>query len=125
MRGLSGKVAIVPGGATKIGQAVVAAFRAAGVQVMVADIAPAPEADGVGFVQTDIRDDAQIKALVAATVAKFGRIDFLVNVACTYLDNGAASTRAEWLDALDINIVGSIMLMQAARDCLLYTSRCV
>jgi NAD(P)-dependent dehydrogenase (short-subunit alcohol dehydrogenase family) len=116
MRGLSGKVAIVPGGATKIGQAVVAAFRAAGVQVMVADIAPAPEADGVGFVQTDIRDDAQIKALVAATLAKFGRIDFLVNVACTYLDNGAASTRAEWLDALDINIVGSIMLMQAARS---------
>ena len=116
MRGLSGKVAIVPGGATKIGQAVVAAFRAAGVQVMVADIARAPEAEGVGFVQTDIRDDAQIKALVAATVAKFGRIDFLVNVACTYLDNGAASTRAEWLDALDINIVGSILLMQAARE---------
>lgn len=115
MRGLSGKVAIVPGGATKIGQAVVAAFRAAGVQVMVADIAPAPEAEGVGFLKTDIRDDGQIRALVAATQAKFGRIDFLVNVACTYLDNGADSTRAEWLEALDINIVGSIMLMQAAR----------
>lgn len=115
MRGLDGKVAIVPGGATKIGQAVVAAFRAAGVRVMVADIAPAPEAEGVGFLKTDIRDDSQIAALVSATLAKFGRIDFLVNVACTYLDNGADSTRAEWLEALDINIVGSIMLMQAAR----------
>lgn len=115
MRGLNGKVAIVPGGATKIGQAVVAAFRAAGVRVMVADIAPAPESEGVAFQKTDLRDDAQIAALVAATRAKFGRIDFLVNVACSYLDNGAASTRAEWLEALDINIVGSVMLMQAAR----------
>ncbi|MFD1807900.1 hypothetical protein ACFSHQ_06250 [Gemmobacter lanyuensis] len=39
MEGLEGKVAIIPGGATKIGQAIVAAFRAAGVRVMVADIA--------------------------------------------------------------------------------------
>ena len=38
MRGLSGKVAIVPGGATKIGQAVVRAFQEAGTRVMVADI---------------------------------------------------------------------------------------
>lgn len=115
MRGLSGKVAIVPGGATKIGQAVVAAFRAAGVRVMVADIAPAPEAEGIAFHLCDLRDDAQIAALVAATKAKFGRIDFLVNVACSYLDNGASTTRADWLTALDINIVGSVMLMQAAQ----------
>ena len=115
MRGLAGKVAIVPGGATKIGQAVVAAFRDAGVRVMVADIAPAPEAEGVGFQPCDLRDDAQIAALIQATKDRFGRIDFLVNVACSYLDNGAASTRAEWLDALDVNLVGSVMLMQAAR----------
>lgn len=119
MRGLQGKVAIVPGGATKIGQAVVQAFVAAGVRVMVADINPegAKLAGGdVAFQACDLRKDADIAALVAATKAKWGRIDFLVNVACSYLDNGAASTRAEWLEALDINIVGSVMLMQAARE---------
>jgi NAD(P)-dependent dehydrogenase (short-subunit alcohol dehydrogenase family) len=115
MRGLSGKVAIVPGGATKIGQAVVAAFRDAGVRVMVADIAPVPVSEGVAFQPCDLRDDAQIAALVKATKDTFGRIDFLVNVACSYLDNGAATTRADWLTALDINIVGSVMLMQAAQ----------
>lgn len=117
MRGLAGKVAIVPGGATKIGRAVVAAFRAAGTEVMVADIADPQEpfADGTGFRRCDLRDDAQIADLVAATRERFGRIDFLVNVACTYLDNGAASTRAEWLESLDVNLVGPIMLMQAAR----------
>ena len=119
MKGLQGKVAIVPGGATKIGQAVVQAFTDAGVRVMVADIAAeagrAMERDGVAFQACDLRRDAEIAALVAATKKKFGRIDFLVNVACSYLDNGAETTRADWLTALDINIVGSVMLMQAAR----------
>ena len=118
MRGLSGKVAIVPGGATKIGQAVVKAFQAAGTRVMVADIDESGEAlagEGVAFRHCDITDDAQVAALVADTVDEFGRVDFLVNVACTYLDNGAGTTRADWLRALDVNIVGSVVLMQAAR----------
>ena len=116
MRGLQGKVAIVPGGATKIGRAVVKAFVDAGTRVMVADIAnPGALPDGAAFTRCDLRSDADIAALVAATRDRWGRIDFLVNVACSYLDNGAASTRAEWLEALDINLVGSVMLMQAAR----------
>lgn len=120
MRGLEGKVAIIPGGATKIGRAIVAAFRAAGTRVMVADInaeaGAALAGDGVGFRPTDLRDDGQIAALVKETKEAFGRIDFLVNVACSYLDNGIESTRAQWLDGFDVNVVGSIMLMQAARE---------
>jgi NAD(P)-dependent dehydrogenase (short-subunit alcohol dehydrogenase family) len=52
---------------------------------------------------------------VKATVEATGRLDYLVNVACTYLDNGADTTRADWLKAFDVNVVGSVMLMQAAR----------
>ncbi len=119
MKGLKGKTAIVPGGATKIGQAIVAAFTQAGVNVMVADIAEdagkALESPTVAFQRCDLRNDDDITALVAATKKKLGRIDFLVNVACSYLDNGAATTRTDWLTALDINLVGSVMLMQAAR----------
>lgn len=120
MRGLDGRVAIVPGGATKIGTAIVSAFRDAGSQVMVADIdAEAGRtlvADGVAFRNTDLRDDARIEDLVHATTREFGRIDFLVNVACTYLDNGVESSRAEWLESFDVNVVGSVMLMKAARS---------
>lgn len=119
MRGLDGKVAIVPGGATKIGQAIVEAFRAAGVKVMVADInaeaGAAMAGEGVAFTACDLRKDADIAALVKVTKKTFGRIDFLVNVACSYLDNGAVSTRAEWLESLDVNLVGSVILMQEAR----------
>lgn len=115
MRGLDGKVAIVPSGCTKIGRAVVDAYVAAGTKVMVADIAEGGgSAEGVAFQTCDLRDDAQIAALVQTTKDRFGRIDFLVNVACSYLDNGAASTRAEWLESLNVNVVGSVMLIQAA-----------
>ncbi len=120
MRGLEGRTAIVPGGATKIGVAIVEALRKNGTNVMIADInedaGKALVGDGVAFSATDLRSDEQITALVAATKKRFGRIDFLVNVACSYLDNGAESTRAEWLESLDVNIVGSVMLMQAARS---------
>lgn len=119
MKGLDGKVAIVPGGATKIGRAVIAAFRAHNVRVMVADINEKAGtelvADGVAFCKTNLREDDDITALVAQTKNQFGRIDFIVSVACSYLDNGADSTRAEWLESLDVNLVGSVMLMQAAR----------
>lgn len=120
MRGLKDKVAIIPGGATKIGAAVVQAFRAHGVKVVIADIdaksGKALEADGVTFVEANIRSDEDIAKVVTTATQTYGRIDFLVNVAATYLDNGVESTRAEWLEALDVNIVGSIMLMQAARE---------
>lgn len=119
LEGLSGKTAIVTGGATLIGQAVVEAFHAAGALVMIADIDPAGQqvaerlGGGVAFRRTDITDDAQIAACVADTVAPFGGVDFLVNLACSYVDHGLASTRADWLSTLDVNLVSAALFIQA------------
>ncbi|MGO9358573.1 MAG: SDR family oxidoreductase [Xanthobacteraceae bacterium] len=122
MRGLKGKTAIVSGGATKIGQSVAETLAGYGVHAVIADINEADGAAaakrlgaGVSFIRTDITIDADIHALVEKTVAATGRLDFLVNVACTYLDNAAETTREDWLKAFDVNIVGSVVLMQAAR----------
>jgi NAD(P)-dependent dehydrogenase (short-subunit alcohol dehydrogenase family) len=122
MRGLDGKTAIVSGGATMIGEAVAAVLAGYGTNVVIADIADADGAAAAGrigpkarFVHADVTSDADVAALVTATVEATGRLDFLVNVACTYLDNGADTTRADWLRAFDVNVVGSVMLMQAAR----------
>ena len=122
MRGLQGKTAIISGGATLIGQSVAEVLLGYGLDVVIGDInaeTGTAAADRLGdkcrFVATDVTDDAQVKALVDQTVAATGRLDFLVNVACTYLDNGADTSHADWLKALDVNIVGSVMLMQAAR----------
>jgi NAD(P)-dependent dehydrogenase (short-subunit alcohol dehydrogenase family) len=98
------KVALVTGGASLLGSTIVRAFHAAGAAVAVADV---DEARGgklaaeLGpralFVRTDVTDDAQLEALVAAAAQRFGGIDFLVNGAVTFLDHGLASTREEWL----------------------------
>ena len=95
-RGLGGSTAIVTGGATLIGQAVVRAFHDQGAAVAVADIdagrgrALADElGDRVFFSETDLRDDTQVQRFVGAARERFGRLDFLVNLACSYVDDGA------------------------------------
>jgi NAD(P)-dependent dehydrogenase (short-subunit alcohol dehydrogenase family) len=122
MKGLDGKTAIVSGGATLIGESCAAVLAGYGVNVVIADINSVDgEAvakrigDKASFIRADITSDADIAALVAQTVKKHDRLDFLVNVACTYLDNGPETARADWLKAYDVNVVGSVMLMQAAR----------
>lgn len=122
MDGLKDRVAIVTGGATLIGADVVRAFQVAGSKVVVADI---NENDGqalvdrlgsnVRFVKTDLTDDNQINKCVEAAVQAFGGIDFLVNLACVYIDNALASTREEWLASYNVNVVGGVMMLKAVR----------
>ena len=120
MPALDGKTAIVTGGATLIGRAVVRALHAAGAAVAVADI---DEEGGLGlaaelgeralFVATDIRADAEVDAFVAATVERFGGVDVLVNLACSYVDDGLASPREDWLESLNVNVVSAVMMTRA------------
>jgi NAD(P)-dependent dehydrogenase (short-subunit alcohol dehydrogenase family) len=119
MRGLDGKTAIVTGGATLIGAAVVRAFCAAGTRVAVADIDEEGGrrlvrelGDAVLFSPTDIRDDAQLERLADETASRFGGIDFLVNLACSYVDEGLGSARADWLESLNVNVASAAMAAQ-------------
>ncbi len=122
MKGLKGKIAIVTGGSTLIGQQVVRAFHDEGVKVTVADVdekggeAIAAElGEGVQFVKTDLRDDEQIASCVERTVAALGGVGFLVNLACVYTDEGVATSRKDFLDAFNVNVVGGAILLQQAR----------
>jgi NAD(P)-dependent dehydrogenase (short-subunit alcohol dehydrogenase family) len=120
MEGLKGKVAIVTGGATLIGAHVVRAFHREGTKVVIADVEPKGQnvADDIGkdvlFVRTDLADDSQVAACVERTVKTFGGIDFLVNLACVYIDNGFEASRKDWLDSYNVNVVGGVMMLKAA-----------
>jgi NAD(P)-dependent dehydrogenase (short-subunit alcohol dehydrogenase family) len=122
MDGIRGKVTIVTGGATLIGAEVVRAFHGAGSKVVVADInekgglALAGQlGSNVLFVRTDLAEDGQISACAEKTVKAFGGIDFLVNLACVYIDNALESTREEWLASYNINVIGAVMMLKAVR----------
>jgi NAD(P)-dependent dehydrogenase (short-subunit alcohol dehydrogenase family) len=118
---LYGRTAIVTGGATLIGRAVVRALHGAGASVAVADIdedGGRTVADELGervlFAPTDLREDAQIEALVADVVGRFGGLDILVNLATSYVDEGFASSREDWLESLNVNVVAAVMTARAA-----------
>ena len=117
---LHGRSAIVTGGATLVGQGVVRALHAAGARVMVADIDVAGGAaiaaelgDGVIFRATDITSDGELATLATEVAHRHGGIDVLVNLACTYLDDGFATSRADWLTALDVNLVSAAAAVRA------------
>jgi hypothetical protein len=57
-----------------------------------------------------VTDDDQLDALIDLCVDSFGGVDILVNVAATYLDDGLNTTRADWLAALDVNLVSGARL---------------
>jgi NAD(P)-dependent dehydrogenase (short-subunit alcohol dehydrogenase family) len=120
MNGIAGRVAIVSGGASLLGAAVARAFRTHGAKIVIADVAvdtgtalAAELGADAHFQPTDVRRDEDIAACVTAAVARFGGVDILVNGAVTYLDKGLASSRAEWHEALDINLVGGALFVQA------------
>lgn len=91
---LTGRTAIVTGGAVGIGAAIASRLAEAGANVMIADIdAEAAEATAkelaVGglsalAVAADITEEADVEAMVAATVERFGAVDILVNNAGIY-----------------------------------------
>lgn len=120
MTDLTGRTAIVTGGATLLAHGVIGALARAGARVVVADIdedggtAAEKLGDEVWFVRTDITDDAAVADLVSAAVERFGGIDVVVNLAATYLDDGFATSRADWLTALNVNLVSIVEVVRAA-----------
>jgi NAD(P)-dependent dehydrogenase (short-subunit alcohol dehydrogenase family) len=117
-----GRVAIVTGGATIIGAAVVEAFAEAGAAVVIADLdveGGTAVAERVGerasFIATDVTDDDQVAACVRTAVDVHGGLDCLVNLACSYVDSGPDSSREEWLESYDVNVAGAAMMLRAAR----------
>ncbi|TFB75429.1 SDR family oxidoreductase [Cryobacterium glaciale] len=110
---------IITGGATMIGAAVAENFANNGDQVALFDIdvAAGEEVAGrlgaaVSFYDVDLTDDAAVSRGIADVVARHGGVDVLINLACTYLDNGLATTRADWITALNVNLVSAAIVTQ-------------
>jgi NAD(P)-dependent dehydrogenase (short-subunit alcohol dehydrogenase family) len=88
---LHDKVAVITGGAAGIGFAYAKRFLAEGARVVVADVAdPAAAVDKLDAagralgVRTDVSDAASVRAMVETALARFGRIDVLVNNAAVF-----------------------------------------
>jgi NAD(P)-dependent dehydrogenase (short-subunit alcohol dehydrogenase family) len=112
---MEGLVAIVTGGASGLGAAIVARLREDGAKVVVFDVNPdaAPHADL--SVAVDVTDDASVAAGVDQVMSSFGRIDILVNNAGIGAQGDvSANSDDEWHRVFDINVLGMVRTSRAA-----------
>ena len=103
---LSGKVALVTGGSSGIGQAIAERFRAAGAEVLIVDRrAPSTELE---FFAADVSDEAEVAAAFDRCIERFGRLDIAVNNAGIQpLGVGFADLTGELLSrTLAVNVQG-------------------
>lgn len=137
MGALDGKVAIVTGSSSGIGEATARALASAGASVVVNSsssveagtaVAESLPTDSI-YVQGDISDEAQDKALVAETLERFGRLDVLVN-------NAGWTTRVDHRDhealtddilfkTFEVNVYGTWWMTRASLPALRESSGCV
>jgi NAD(P)-dependent dehydrogenase (short-subunit alcohol dehydrogenase family) len=128
MKGLKDKVAIITGGAGRIGKAVVSRLVEEGATVVVADIneaaarevaaAHGPRAVPAAF---DSANEASIERLIQTTISRFGKIDILHNnAAYVGLDdlgqdlNAMTTPLALWDATMTINVRGYLLACRHA-----------
>ena len=114
-RDFDGLVAIVTGGASGIGAAIVDRFLEEGARVAVLDVNTSGAAEGTLAIKTDVGDDASVRAAIEEVVAKFGGIDILINNAGIGAQgNVADNPDEEWAKVFNINVFGMVRLSRAA-----------
>jgi NAD(P)-dependent dehydrogenase (short-subunit alcohol dehydrogenase family) len=130
---LDGQVALVTGGGGILGSRFCAGLAAAGAQVAVVDLsldaataAAGPLGKQAAAFACDVADPASVKACVADVLARFGRIDVLLNNAATKtgdvrnffapFEDYSIDT---WREVMSVNIDGMFLMAQAAGKAML------
>ena len=102
---VSGKVAVVTGGASGIGAATARLFEEGGAKAVVLDVRTG----------CDVTDEGQVKKALAEAAERHGGIDFLVNNAGRAARKPATElSREEWQDVLDLNLTAVFTCSRAA-----------
>jgi len=118
---LTGKVALVTGASTGLGQGMSLALAQAGAQVAGTDYVPCDETAALiepGYfyaILADLMDPAAPQRILAETLERFGRIDILVNNAGIIRRNDLPDfTEQDWDDVMQVNLKALFLLSQAA-----------
>jgi NAD(P)-dependent dehydrogenase (short-subunit alcohol dehydrogenase family) len=116
------KVALVTGGGSGIGRATAQELCREGAAVLILDLSEqgqvvADELRAAGhaavFHQGDVADEAACQQAAAVAVARWGRINYLVNNAFSFIAKGLDATTADWERMLRVGPMGYAAMAQA------------
>jgi NAD(P)-dependent dehydrogenase (short-subunit alcohol dehydrogenase family) len=111
---LTGRVVVVTGGTKGLGRGLAQAFRDAGASVMVC-ARNAPEPPIENFVAADLRDASAAASVIDATMAKWGRLDAVVNNAGGSPPAAAADASPRFIEKIvSLNLLAPFYVAQAA-----------
>lgn len=124
---MQGKVALITGGAKRVGAASARLLHAAGAKLMIHYRSSAAEAralqdelnairpDSVALIQADLLDTDGLPALVKQTVITFGGLDVLLNNASSFYPTPVGNIgEQDWIDLMGSNLKAPLFLSQAA-----------
>ena len=114
---LTGKVALITGGARGQGRAMAELFTREGATVIAGDVLTAEDtADStVEFVTLDVTSEESWKSTVDAIIAKHGKLDILVNNAAIITYESILETTVEsWNKIIDVDMKGVFLGMREA-----------
>lgn len=114
-RDLAGLVAVVTGGSSGIGAATAAELTARGARVAVLDRAEGSGVEDLPLYRADVQSDDEVRAAIDAVVADHGGLDIVINNAGIGAQGDVtANPSDQWLQLLDINVVGIARVSAAA-----------
>lgn len=112
---LAGLKAVVTGGASGIGAAIVRAFTAAGATVAVLDRDPVGAPEPSLPLTCDVSDDRSVRAAIEEVGSRFGGLDLVVNNAGIGAQGTVeVNSDEEWHRVFDINVLGMARVLRAA-----------
>ena len=124
---LTGKAALVTGGAKRVGAAICRRLHARGANVMLHHRASVNEAralqhelntrraDSVALIRADLLNSASLPDLVKTTIRQFGSLDILINNASSFFGTAIGDiTEKAWDDLIGTNLKAPLFLSQAA-----------
>ncbi len=120
----SGRVAVVTGAASGIGEATARAFALEGASCLIVDIneeageavaASIREGGGAAeFVRCDVSSADECRQAIERAVASFRAVHYLVNCAVSFVAKGLDVTPEDWQLCLSVNVQGGANMVQAA-----------
>lgn len=124
---MQGKVALITGGAKRVGAAIGRLLHASGANLMIHYRSSVDEAralqdelntirpDSVALIQADLLDVSGLPSLINQTVATFGGLDVLVNNASSFYPTPIGTiTMKDWDNLMGSNLIAPLFLSQAA-----------